>query len=34
MISGQLTERNMRNDYFFLKNHIQNAMEILFPDLF
>ena len=33
MIFGQLIERNMRN-IFFLKNHTQNAMEILFPGPF
>ena len=33
MIFGQLIERNMRNIYF-LKNHKQNAMEILLPDPF
>ena len=31
MIFGQLIECNMRN--IFLKNHTQNAMKILFPDL-
>ena len=30
---GQLIERNMRN-IFFLQNHTQIAMEILFPDPF
>ena len=33
VIFGQLIERNTRN-IFFLKNHTQNAMEILFPDPF
>ena len=33
MIFGQLIKLIMRN-VFFLKNHTQNAMEILFPDSF